>query len=194
MVERTLSFSYVYLLVDKTMCNQKRRPKGGDFLCARFPSCVFLCARIPSCGIEKWYDIAFRTYVPARTRSVDRNMNINCGRPNIYIMVRSQVVSNNPFSLQNVSNNICHRLVINLDFLEYAGNVPISKYKQRALICCVARLETPSDGEVMIQNVLEITFQKLSLSILQQESYYLLLNEIQRNYPNSNAKMLSDYF
>ena len=81
MVERTLSYSYVYLLVDKTMCNQKRRPKGGDFLCARFPSCVFLCARIPSCGIEKWYDIAFRTYVPARTRSVDRNMNINCERP-----------------------------------------------------------------------------------------------------------------
>ena len=81
MVERTLSYSYVYLLVDKTMCNQKRRPKGGDFLCARFPSCVFLCARIPSCGIEKWYDIAFRTYVPARTRLGDRNMNINCGRP-----------------------------------------------------------------------------------------------------------------
>ena len=83
MVERTLSYSYVYLFVDKTMCKQKRRLKGGDFLCARFPSCVFLCARIPSCGIEKWYDIAFRTYVPARTRSVDRNMNINCGRPNM---------------------------------------------------------------------------------------------------------------
>ena len=77
---------------------------------------------------------------------------VSLDRMGVHNIHHGQILGGQGIS-ENLLNFFYPRVILCLKVSKHPGNVLFSKYKHRALICCVARLETPSDDEVMIQNV-----------------------------------------